>query len=115
MWNMRSKQGRAVIPNAAQSGCSGKLKLLIEAGADVNATGPYRTTALLEVVFVHYWVAKNENYYKDVEIFNCVQVLLKSGANVNQLNRSLKNALKLHLAYCDHISEKQAKLLYVAG
>ena len=80
----------------------------------MNATGPYRTTALLEVVFVHYWVAKNENYYKDVEIFNCVQVLLKSGATVNQLSRSLVNALKLHLAYCDHISEKLAKLLYAA-
>ena len=34
---------------------------------------------------------------------------------MNQLNRSLKNALKLHLAYCDHISEKLAKLLYAAG
>ena len=34
---------------------------------------------------------------------------------MNQLNRSLENALKLHLAYCDHISEKLAKLLYAAG
>ena len=62
--NTRSKHGSAVISNAAVSGCSGKLKLLIEAGADVNATRPYRTTALHEVVSIHNWVVKNENYYK---------------------------------------------------
>ena len=55
--NTWSKHGKAVIPDAAKSGCSGKLKLLIEAGADVNATGPYRMTALLEVVSIHNWVS----------------------------------------------------------
>ena len=38
--NIRSKDGSVVISNTAVSGCSGKLKLWIEAGADVNATGP---------------------------------------------------------------------------
>ena len=74
--NIRSKHGSVVISNTAVPGCSGKLKILIEAGADVNATGPYGTTALHKVVSIHNWVAKNENYYKHVEIFKCVRVLL---------------------------------------
>ena len=80
-----SKYDSVVILNAAKAGCSERLKLLIEAGAHVNATGPFGTTALNEVVSIHNWPDENGKCFQDVKIFNCVQVLLKLGANVTNL------------------------------
>ena len=78
--NMRLSRSKTTVMNvAAKYGNHKVLKLLIQAGADVNLTDLYGETALM-------FAAVNNND-------DCIDVLIQAGADVNKRNSMGSNAL----------------------
>ena len=78
--NMRLSRSKTTVMNvAAKYGNHKVLKLLIQAGADVNLTDLYGEIALI-------FAAVNKN-------FDCIDKLIQAGADVNKRNSMGSNAL----------------------
>ena len=99
------------LMGAAKNGCSENMKVLIEAGADVNmACSQTGNTALLEAAVANQ--------------IDCVRLLLQSGAHVNIRNlrrlnalqsHIVHNVLQSHIVHCKSARNQVAVLLFTAG
>ena len=87
---------------AAKTGCWKCVKVLLKAGADVNTTGSYGGTALVEAA--------------RASSIKCVQILLQWGAHVNKkICYTSQNALEIHIAWSQTLSEEIVMMLLAAG
>ena len=87
---------------AAKNGCYESVKVLIEAGADVNMTcSQTGNTALLESAVANQ--------------IDCVRLLLQSGAHVNIRNLRRRNALQSHIVHWKSPGKQVTVLLFTAG
>ena len=93
-----------ILIGAADGGLYESVELLIDAGADVNATDRYKRTALMLSTLS--WSV------------NTVKMLLKKGAHINKVNDDNQNALlyfgECRNLYCDR-NQDITMVLYAAG
>ena len=79
---------KSALGIAAKSGCDDCVRVLIEAGADVNSSDIYGDTPLM-------LAAKKGNS-------RCIHTLLKEGANVNKQNHGGFTALMVFADWCKY-------------
>ena len=105
--NGRGEEGRTAVIAAAHGGHSDSLKLLLAAGADVNATNDYDDTALIHAAFtgreecVHILVEAAADVNSDGSLctaliwaasygyIECLEYLIEAGADVKQSQEKL--------------------------
>ena len=99
--NMTNKNGLTPLMAAVADDQFKCVKLLIQAGADVNKRDNEDDTALsIAGQFAHY---------------NCLKVLLQAGAKINISNKTGRNALTIHITEKETVHQETAMLLYAAG
>ncbi|MBP3367287.1 MAG: ankyrin repeat domain-containing protein [Treponema sp.] len=81
--NAKNKYKKTVLMRAAHEGQKSIVKLLIENGADVNASDEYGLTPLM-------WAVGGNKDFSDV-----VKLLLETGADVNCINYCSQTALDM--------------------
>ena len=89
---------------ASQTGSDANLRLLIDAGADVNITDYKGNTPLITVAGT-----------KTIDTFVCLQILLIVGARINKTNIYNENALRCHISHFKWINRRVVMLLFAAG
>ena len=99
---------RATAYNAHYRG----LKLMVEAGANVNCVDEYRNTVLMRAAYTLY----KDNETRRKTRLSCVKLILEAGARVNKTNRQDRNALERCLKKGPVEFRKDlARLLFAAG
>ena len=83
------------------------MKLLIQAGANVNMADKYDKTPLIHTA--------GNSSVNTVEQYRCIMTLLRAGAYINKANASYRNALDEHLTGCQPARKPVAMLLFAAG
>ena len=97
--NLRNKNGESALSLAILTDKARCMKVLIEAGADVNN----RNTKGGETVL--HWACGN---------VDCLRLLLQSGVRINRNNVQLQNALKSYMTWPYDVIKENVMLLFAA-
>ena len=97
--NPRNQNGESALSLAALTDKARCMKVLIEAGADVNNRNTRGETVL-------HWASENVDSLK---------ILLQSGVRINRSNIQLLKALTSYMAWPYDVTKKNVMLLFAAG
>ena len=98
--NMRTNDNRTPLFGAAMGGFIGTVKLLVEAGADVNAVDGLQNSLL---------------HVASPSRLQCVKLLLQLGVKINISNALNQNALKRFIVRCGSAKRDTGMILLAAG
>ena len=99
--NIADRYGSTPLREASNFGQDKCVKILIQAGADVNSSDVSSNSPLI--------TAAKRGHYK------VVALLLQAGVNINKHNKLLINAIASHITRSFGVREDVLLLLYAAG